>query len=596
MDFCVLGPLEVRDDEGAELALAAGRQQALLVALLLNANEVVLTDRLVDELWGERVPPTAVKAIHNHVSQLRRTLGDARLLTHGHGYVLAVGPGELDLQRFEQLVDEGTRALEAGDAGPAASILRGALALWRGPALGEFAYESFAEGPALRLEELRLGALEKRIEADLALGRHAELIGELEELVSAHPLRERFRAQLMLALYRSGRQAEALEAYREETRILDEELGLEPGDELRELERAILRQDEALGPAARTPVFLRRAARRGGLARSPLTLAASGILLLVLVGAAVAALVLTSGGTGPVPIAPDSVVVIDPASNRILGQVAVGARPVAVAVDQDGIWVANADDETVSHIDPDTLEVVRTIGIGVPASDIAVGEGSVWVASGSGWLVRIDPATDTVVDTLDLGGADELAPFGVYAVATGAGAVWVGSGSGEVLKIDPRTDEVLERVSIQETPVDIAFGAGDVWVVHLGGRVLRIEPMTAKVTGIVAAAPLATALAVGEGSVWVTDARPEGGGRIWRVDPVTATVLGALTGLPKRPSSAATGSGSVWVAYGPGGALIRIDPKTATVVGSVPVEHAPLDVAFGHGRVWLTVGTKKAAT
>src|SRR6266508_934566 len=296
MDFRVLGPLEVRDDQGGELALGAGRPRALLAVLLLDANEVVSTDRLVDELWGGRAPATAVKAVQNHISQLRKILGDNRLLTRGRGYVLAVAPGELDLERFEQLVDAGARALAQGDAEAAAEALRGALSLWRGPALAEFAYESFAQRPAARLEALRLGALENRIEADLALGRHAELVAELDELVASHPLRERLRAQLMLALYRSGRQAEALEVYREARRVLDEELGLEPGEELRELERAILRQDPALAAPQRVAPHPARIERARRLARSPRALATAGALLLLLVaGAAVVALELTRG-------------------------------------------------------------------------------------------------------------------------------------------------------------------------------------------------------------------------------------------------------------------------------------------------------------
>ena len=594
MDFRVLGMLEVRDDEGAELALAPGRQQALLVVLLLNANEVVSTDRLVDGLWGERAPATAVKAVQNHVSQLRKTLGDRRLLTRGRGYMLDVAPGELDLERFEQLADSGARALDQGDAASAAAMLRDALALWRGPALAEFAYESFAQGPAARLEELRLGALERRIEADLELGRHAKLVGELEGLVAAHPLRERLRAQLMLALYRSGRQADALDVYREARRALDEELGLEPSEELRELERAILRHDPALAEPPKTS--LRRPGQARRVAQSPRALAVAGVLLIVIAGAAVAALELTRGTEKvSAPIAADSVAVIEPRSNRILGQIPVGSRPIAIAAGEGAVWVANADDETVSRIDPETLEVVRTIGIGVPASDIAVGEGSVWVASSSGVLVRIDARTNAVTETLDLGGPDELAPFGVYGVATGAGAVWAASGSRQVLKIDPRTNEVLQRVDVPETPADVAFGAGDVWAVHIGARVLRIEPRTGKVTGVVPAATAPIAMAVGQGSVWVTDAPFDGGGLVWRIDPATVTLSGGVTRLPEAPRGVATGGGGVWVAGGLGGTLIEIDPRTGAVVRTIPVGHAPLDVAYGDGRVWLTVGTREAA-
>jgi DNA-binding SARP family transcriptional activator len=241
MVFRLLGPLEVFDDD-RPLALGGVKQRSLLAILLLHANELVSTDRLVDLLWGDAPPATAVKTIQVFVSRLRKALGDGRLATRAPGYVLRVEPPELDLARFEQLAGEASRA--APEA--AARKLRDALALWRGPALADLAYEQFAQVEIARLEEMRLAVLEQRIDADLSAGHHARLVGELESLVARHPLRERLRCQLMLALYRSARQAEALEAYRAARRELLEELGLEPSGELRELEQAILRQEPGL--------------------------------------------------------------------------------------------------------------------------------------------------------------------------------------------------------------------------------------------------------------------------------------------------------------------------------------------------------------
>jgi DNA-binding SARP family transcriptional activator len=244
MDFRLLGPLEVVEND-RPVALGGGRQRALLAVLLLHANEIVSTDRLLDELWGQRPPPTAGKIVQVYVSRLRKQLGHDRLVTRSPGYVLRVDRSELDLGRFERLVAEAGRA----DAPSAASTLRRALALWRGPPLADLAYEPFAQAEIVRLAELRWAALEQRIDADLAAGRHSELIGELEALIADHPLRERLRSQLMLALYRAGRQAEALDAYRRARRELAEQLGLEPSEDLRRLEQAILRQDPALAPA-----------------------------------------------------------------------------------------------------------------------------------------------------------------------------------------------------------------------------------------------------------------------------------------------------------------------------------------------------------
>jgi DNA-binding SARP family transcriptional activator len=245
MDFRLLGPLEVAGDEGS-LALGGTKQRSLLAMLLLHANQVVSTDRLIDALWAASPPFTCGKSIQVYVSRLRKALGNNRLVTQAPGYVLYVDPTELDLARFEQLVAEARRASPEA----ASSKLREALALWRGPPLADLAYEQFAQAEIARLEEMRLGAVGQRIESDLALGRHAELVGELETLVASHPLRERFRYQLMLALYRSERQAEALEAYRQARQELSDELGLEPSESLKQLEAAILRQDPGLALAA----------------------------------------------------------------------------------------------------------------------------------------------------------------------------------------------------------------------------------------------------------------------------------------------------------------------------------------------------------
>jgi DNA-binding SARP family transcriptional activator len=277
VEFLILGPVDVLDG-GRAVSLPAGKPLALLRVLLLNGNRVVSAAALIDELWGEDPPDTALKALQGHVSQLRKALGANRLTTKAPGYRLRVEDGELDLDRFELLVRNGRERLAAGDAKTAARELESALALWRGPAPG--------------LDELRLAALEDRIEADLALGRHAQLVAELETLVGEQPLRERLRGQLMLALYRSGRQAEALEEYRRTRKTLVDELGIEPGEALQELQRAILRHDpelEARRPRSSAP-------GEGPVPRSRLrwTLAAVGAAALV--AAALVALVVARGG------------------------------------------------------------------------------------------------------------------------------------------------------------------------------------------------------------------------------------------------------------------------------------------------------------
>jgi DNA-binding SARP family transcriptional activator len=230
---------------GLAAAFPAPRVDAKPTLLLLRANEPVSSDRLVDELWGEDPPRTATTSLQNAVSQLRKLLGPGVLHTRPGGYVLEVGDAQLDLARFEQLV----RDARAAEPEERANTLRTALALWRGAPLADCEFELFAQGEIQRLEEVRLNTLEERVEADLELGRHAEVAGELDALVRKHPLRERLRGLLMLALYRSGRQADALAAYHEARRTLVQELGIEPGPELQELYGSILRQERSLTPA-----------------------------------------------------------------------------------------------------------------------------------------------------------------------------------------------------------------------------------------------------------------------------------------------------------------------------------------------------------
>jgi DNA-binding SARP family transcriptional activator len=261
MEFRILGSLEVLAD-GREVPLGGARQRAVLAVLLLHRGEVVPVDRIAEELWGERPPETAIKTVQVYVSRLRKVLPQDVLATRSPGYVLGISPDELDLDRFERLVDEGRSLLARGLPADASERLRDALSLWRGPALADFAYESFAQTAIARLEEIRLAAVELRIDADLALGRHDELVGELEALVAEHPLRERLRRHLMTALYRSGRQAEALDAYRDARRTLVDELGIEPSAALQELERAILRQEPALNPPPAAPASLGEAGER----------------------------------------------------------------------------------------------------------------------------------------------------------------------------------------------------------------------------------------------------------------------------------------------------------------------------------------------
>jgi predicted ATPase/DNA-binding SARP family transcriptional activator len=289
MEFRLLGPLEVRDGDRV-LPLGGRKQRALLALLALSPNRVVSRERLIDGLWGDAPPENAVASVQVYVSRLRKLLPPGTLVTRPSGYLVAAEPESVDRTHFERLFEEGREALAHGNPERAAAVLQETLELWRGPALAEFASEQFARVEGARLESLRLAAVEARVEADLALGREGQVVDELEVLVGDHPLRERLRCQLMLALYRLGRQADALRVYRETRRMLVDELGIEPSAELQRLERRILTQDQTLAsparaelprlPGALTPLV----GRRPELAELAVLLRAPVVRLLTLVG------------------------------------------------------------------------------------------------------------------------------------------------------------------------------------------------------------------------------------------------------------------------------------------------------------------------
>src|SRR5215207_8381816 len=586
LDFRILGALEVVED-GRSLRLGGAKQRSVLAVLLIHRREVVSADRLIDALWGERPPATAAKAIQVHVSHLRKALGAERLVTGGGGYMLDVEPGQVDVDRFERLAKEDREALDRGDPGAAAERLREALGLWRGPPLADLAYESFAQNEIGRLEEARLAALEDRIDAELALGRHAALVAELEALVAEHPTRERLRGQLMLALYRSGRQGDALESYRDAQRTLDRELGLEPGPELQRLERAILDQDAAISPAPRrwSLADLRRR-RRGGI----LVAFGGGLLL----AAAVAAILASGEEPGEVAGA-NSLAVIDPESNRVVDTVPTGIGPADVSADAHHVWVANRGDDNVTEVDPGTKAVVGTTPAHTSVGGMAAGAGGVWIADSQRQnLVRLDPAFPLAVQRIRLAREPQgyenspLAP-----VAVGHGAVWVAAAEGAIARIDPESHEVDDTIPVTTTPSSIATGVGGVWTVDdLTNTAFRIDPASANaVTGTTPVGQGPAAVAVGDGGVWVANSQDD---TVTRIDPSTATV--ALT-IPvgSRPTGIAAGEGAVWVANSLGGTVSRIDPETNLVESTVEVGEAPQGVTIAHGLVWVSVQAGAAA-
>lgn len=605
MEFKVLGPLEVYDTSGAEIRLPGGRERALLVALLLRRGEVVSVDALIDALWGERAPSTAPKAVQGYVSHLRRALGAAgdALVTQPPGYVLRITDDEVDAAQFERLAADGRRALEDGDPAEALGALESALAIWRGPALAEFAFEDFAQPEIQRLTERRLDVQEDRANALLGLGRHTGLVAELESLVQAHPERERLRGLLMLALYRAGRQADALRVYRDGRRLANE-LGLDPSPELRQLERAILEHDPAIaaplpptadqtGPeqqrempppeeAAGEPVPAEHPPRRPWIA---LAVAAALAAVVVVTGL----VVLSRGESRSVEVVPPAVAVVDPATNRVTASVRVGSRPVSIAAGDGAVWVGDARDGTVTRIDPETLDA-KSIGVGAPAIDLAVHDGSVWVATGGfGTVVRVDTELESVADEISLSEPDDPVVPAVSSIAAGSEGLWVGSFDG-LVRLDPRSGGELVRVDLGRTPaLQIALGDGAVWATTIASRVKRVEARSAEETVEFYAGSTVYPIAVADDGVWVGAAASiSERGQLWKLHPVTAAQE-LSTRLPGWATGVAVGAGVVWVAVPSLDAILRIDPETGEVEATVPVGGSPEDLVVADGRVWVTV-------
>jgi YVTN family beta-propeller protein len=759
MEFRILGSLEVEVD-GRLLKLGGAKQRAVLALLLLHTNDVLSRERLIDELWGASPPDTATTALQVHISQLRKLLGSDRIVTRAPGYALRVDSGELDLDRFQSLTAT-ARGQEPLDA---AETLRSALGLWRGSPLADLEGLPFARREQLRLEELRLGALAERIEADLVLGRDAEVVSELEGLVAEHPLRERLRGQLMVALYRSGRQAEALEVYRSGRRLLDDELGLEPGEELKRLERAILEQDPALAPAVAgsqaeparavmptgTVTFLftdiegstqlvkqlggrysqvhaehqrilrsafkahgghevdtqgdsffaafrrakdavtaavaaqrdvaahawpegadvkvrmglhtgephvgedryvglgvHKAARIGAaghggqvllsrttrelveddlppgvtvrdlgerrlkdverpeqlsqlvieglpnefgqlntldveLRRKRRRMYAGAALIGVLAAAvAIPVFALGQGSGGGATVAPNSVAIIDPESNKVTGSVPVGIRPSSVAVGASSVWVANLDDRTISRIDPATRTLQQNIPLEATPTGVAAGAGAVWIANGIlGTVSRLDPTVNAVIETIDV-----TTRSNAGSVTFGDAEVWAAFGVGEVGHIDPAANRVVEKGVAGVSPSAIAIGEGSVWVANAGDNtVSRINPRTASEVSDSTVGRRPRGVAVGAGAVWVTN---EAEDTVTQIDAASGSA--STIDVGKAPAGIAFGAGAVWVANGGDGTVSRIDPASGDVVETIRVGNRPTGIAVGDGVVWVTV-------
>jgi DNA-binding SARP family transcriptional activator/DNA-binding beta-propeller fold protein YncE len=598
----LLGPFAV-ERAGEQLALGGARQRALLALLCIHSGEVLSADRIVDELWGESPPATARHMVEVYVSRLRKLLGSDLLRTRAPGYVLDLDAECLDARRFEVLLERGAEALADGEAELAEALLREGLGLWRGEALADFSYEPFAQVEIGRLTELRHGAEEELVEAELALGRSHGLVADIERLVAEQPLRERRHGQLMLALYRGGRQGDALAAYRRAREILVEELGIEPGPELQRLEREILNQDETLlggGVGSGRSADHDESPRR----RKPMLIVAA-VCIVAAVSAAVS--LPTLGGEDPSPtrapsrsvrLSPNSVVIIDPDTAKLVGDVPVGQTPGPIDVGSDSVWVGNYEDKTLSRIDLRTHDV-ETLGIPTRPYGLAFGSGAVWVTQQGGESTPGSVSRrDLLSGRLDVIGLGQGDPFGQDDLPRGAptlvsrsmpvivhdGSVWIGRRYlSQVVKLDASSHEVLKRIDGPD-PADLAAAHGAIWVVDVfENTVLRVDERTGEITARVPVGEAPCCIAATNEAIWVVSGRTQ----VWVVSPRSNSVEATID-VGEIPVAIDAGEGAVWVANYGDSSVSRIDAQTYQVT-TIKLSRRPVDIAAGGGAVWVSI-------
>jgi YVTN family beta-propeller protein len=616
-EFGILGPLEV-SRSGRVVPLGGPRQRAVLALLLLEANRVVSMDRLAEDVWGGDPPEGWVTTVQTYIFHLRRALEPDRargvaggvLVTRNHGYLLFVNREHLDAALFQDGFTAGRAALEAGRYAEASETLRQALDLWRSPVLADLADYAFIRPEAARLDELRLAALEARIDADLALGRHDALTAELEQLVAEHPLRERLHGQLMLALYRCGRQAEALAAYRRARDLLAGELGIDPGEPLRHLHASVLAHDPALdwsdgretvgevhpagasspalspAPQPRRPRPATVSRLLGWGRRRGHRLLVAG-LALVVIAAAVIVVVARPWAGGPAGLPGNSVGLIDTSGGLVGAAVSVGS-PAGLAYSDGSVWAVNSTEGTLSRINPATHAVVEQVPVGSAPSAVAVTGENVWVTnSGDGTVSQINAASNTVVQTTPVGNVP-------VAIASGPSGVWVtNSGDDTVNRINPLTGKVTRTVQVGGHPDGIAVGPDAVWVANgEDGTVTRIDPVTGQPGGPLPVGSGPAGIAVTPAAVWVANSLDL---TVSKIDPATDRVTD-LIDVGDGPGAIVATGDALWVSDEFDATLDRIDLRSGEVTRSVFVGSSPRGLAATPSGVWVAARALAAAS
>jgi DNA-binding SARP family transcriptional activator/DNA-binding beta-propeller fold protein YncE len=587
VEIRLLGSFEVVRN-GSRIALGTRKQRAVLALLALEPRSPVSASRLIDALWGDDPPASARAVLQTYVAGLRKGLEGTgvELQTQGSGYSLEVELAAVDSERFRSLAAEARSQATRGEREVAAETLRAALALWRGRPLEEFGSEPGLVEAAERLEAQRVDATEERVEADLSVGASVALVDELQTLVSEHPYRERLRGQLMRALYLMGRQGEALEAYRDARRTLADDLGVEPGPELRRLERAILEQDPALAPApVSAPAVDQPRPDEPSLrprSRRSLVLVIGGVIALL---AAATASVLARDGKPPLIAPPNSVAAIDPATNRVVATVPVGIRPGPVFGSDKTLWVGNLKDQSLTAIDVGARTFVGTYPLErrTPDSGAVVGD-TVWVVHGRlGTISILDAQFGVIQRTIPVAGRETYTPTGAIAIADSV--AWAAFGDSTFARLQTATGKETGRTFAGVGPTGVAVGFASVWVVSSDATLKRFNPASFE-EGPLETHPVArrpSGIATGEGAVWFTSMADAS---VTRFDPNAESIETIQVGA--GPTAIAVGLGAVWVANADDGTISRIDPRTNDVT-RIEIGNRPSGLAVAGGLVWVAV-------
>lgn len=606
--FGILGPLTASRD-GEPLALGSPQQRALLAVLIEHAGQVVTRDRLVDAVWGDKPGPAVGTSIRAHVSHLRdvlepdRSAGEGYLVltTETSGYRLAVEDEAVDARRFEKLARQGRFDLSAGDQAAALAAFDEALSLWRGDVLSDLRSHPFVDSLATRLGDVRIAAEEGWVQAHLDLGHDTTALAYLDRLVREHPLREGLFGQRMLALYRTGRQAEALATYRELRDRLADELGIEPNRALRRLQQQVLQQD---------PTLLRRTAQsdNSDVGVSALSAATEVVppdmsgtagsvsslrlgsrrrlsarrLLVALVACGLVGLVLADsrpGSTATRTLLDNAVEVLD-SDGRVVDQIAVGTTPGAMAFGGGSVWVANQSDNTVMRIDPLAMTVTQRFVVGIAPTAIVATDDDVWVANfGDATVTRINIAGNRVSQAVPVGARPA-------ALTAGADGIWVAnSADNTVQRIDPASGTPGPAFDVGDGPDGLLVMGDTLWVAN--GRDGTLSRLAAT-SGRPVPGPLHTGsgprglVAVGD-DVWVADQLSQS---VTRIDATSRT---HPVYVPDGPTAVVEADGAVWASSEYAGSLTRIEPDTSRLT-TVPLGGSPLALAEVYGRLWVSVG------